>query len=287
VSSPGNISVIIITHDSDAVLPECLRALSVCSLADQLELIVVDNGSKTDPAAAVTAVFPQAVMILNKRNRGFAAACNQGAERAGGEFVAFVNPDLIVDPDALEKLRDAVTGDEKAGMAGGRLRYEDGAFQPTCRNFPTAWNLLFSRGSVPARFTTGRSAESVYTLPDYSETTEVPATAATLALIRREAWERMGGFDTRFFMYVEDTDLCYRLQLTGFRNLFVPAAGGVHRWGTGAGHGRIWRSRHHHLSMWKYFLKHQANGFSLIILPVFLLANFLLGIVIGGKGRPS
>ena len=85
--------------------------------------------------------------------------------------------------------------------------------------------MLFSRGSVLSRLA-GKSHE--YTLPDYEKTTPVPAVAGTLMLVKRKVFEAMGGFDKRFFMYMEDTDLCLRLEQAGYSNYFVPSAGGVH-----------------------------------------------------------
>ncbi len=89
----------------------------------------------------------------------------------------------------------------------------------------------------------------------------------------------MQRFDSRFFMYMEDTDLSYRLHLHKHQNLFVPQAGAIHEWGKGAEGGKIARAWHHHQSVWKYFLKHfQANGFSLIVLPAILIGQFPAGL---------
>ena len=100
--------------------------------------------------------------------------------------------------------------------------------------------------------------------------------AGTMVMVRRELFERLGGFDERFFLYMEDTDLSKRALDAGYVNLFVPGAGGVHGLGQGSSIGRWRRSRHQAVSVWKYFLKHHPNGFSVIVLPVLLLVNLLL-----------
>jgi GT2 family glycosyltransferase len=88
-------------------------------------------------------------------------------------------------------------------------------------------------------------------------------------------------------MYMEDTDLSLRLHQAGYVNLFVPSAGAVHYWGEGGRQGRVRRLWRHHMSVWKYFLKHYPNGFSVILLPVLLAANFCLSVLFssGGTGE--
>lgn len=103
----------------------------------------------------------------------------------------------------------------------------------------------------------------------------VPAAAATCMLLDREVFEAIGGFDERFFMYMEDTDLCKRLAEAGRQVYFVPEAGAVHRWGEGSAVSPLRKSWYHHRSVWKYFLKYYPNGFSVFILPVALLINFI------------
>ncbi len=270
-------SVIIVTHDSLPALRDCLENLAHSSVRDSIELIVVDNHSSDESVTAATEVFPEAKILRNELNVGFASACNQGASSASGDYLVFLNPDVRLDPDAIEQLRGGLESRTHAGLAAGRLRFPDGRFQETCRKLPTVTNLIFSRGSSISRlFARGsKSRRPLYTLPDYDQVTEVPATAATFIMIRRELFERVGGFDKRFFLFMEDTDLCLRLGQSGYAILFVPSAGAVHEWGRGGKMGRIKRAWHHHVSVWRYFLKHLPNGFSLLILPVLLTINFL------------
>jgi hypothetical protein len=148
--------------------------------------------------------------------------------------------------------------------------------------------LIFSRGSaLSGLLSSPDSRRERYTLPDFRETTEVPAVAATMTMVRRARFIEAGGFDKRFFMFMEDTDLSLRLHQLGHRNLFAPSAGGVHNWGKGSRAGRVRRAYYHHVSLWKYFLKHFPNGFSVMLLPVLLLANFLLVIAFSTRGARS
>jgi GT2 family glycosyltransferase len=278
----NKVSIVIVTHNSQATLERCLVSLQGGLAEVDHELVVVDNASSDGSGEIVKQQYPDATIVANEKNRGFAAACNQAVQETEGEFLLFVNPDVQMGPGSVQSMMALIRTDHKAGAITPRMRNLDGSFQPTCRRLPTIYNLLFSRGSVLSRLI---GARHIYTLPDYAETKAVEAVAATVLLIRRSLFSRMKGFDERFFMYMEDTDLCYRLRTLGYRNYFVPTAGAVHDWGHGSDAGRLRRIWHHHFSVWKYFLKHLPNGFSLLVLPAILTLNMLLTIITPPYGR--
>lgn len=269
----NKISIVIVTHNSTPALKSCLASLHQTLEGVEAELVVVDNGSNDDSPEQIRHQFPNALVVVNDRNRGFAAACNQALKETTGEFVLLLNPDVRLDSGCLDSLRSVIQDDHKAGAVAPRMRYADDSFQATCRRFPTIYNMLFSRGSILGKLFGG---SRIYTLPDYPETTIVDAVAATVLMISRSLMVRMGGFDERFFLYMEDTDLCLRLKSLGYHNYFVPTAGGVHDWGQGSNVGSAMRACRHHLSVWRYFLKHLPNGFSLLVLPIVLALNLLV-----------
>ena len=273
----NRVSIVIVTHNSLPSLEFCLRALKAGLGGIDHELIFVDNNSRDDSIDVAARYFPEARSILNRRNAGFAAACNAGSKIATGRFLLFLNPDVVVEPEAVGNLVTVLSAVRKVGVVGARMVSPDGGFQPSCRRLPTIYNLRFSRGSILSRLF-GRA--SVYTLGDFAETTEVPAIAGSMMMIRRGLFTMVGGFDERFFMYMEDTDLCARLRSAGCHNLYVPSARAMHDWGRGSNEGRLKRNWYHHCSVWKYFLKHLPNGFSLLILPVMLSLNFLVSSLI-------
>lgn len=266
----NKISIVIVTHNSAPALKGCLLSLHQALEQIEAELVVIDNGSNDGSRQQVEQQFPNARIHANEKNRGFAAACNQALKLSDGEFVLFLNPDVRLDSDCLDKLRSVIVSDSKAGGIVPRMRYPDDTFQATCRRFPTIYNMLFSRGSVIGKLF---GSTQIYTLGDYSETTAVDAVAATVLMIRRLLIERIGGFDERFFVYMEDTDLCLRLKTSGYHNYYVPSAGAVHDWGHGSSAGGVSRAWRHHFSVWQYFLKHLPNGFSLLVLPLVLALN--------------
>ena len=277
-SDTPHISVVIVTHNSLPALKDCLAALLRSQVESVLyEIVVVDNASTDGSADEAERIAPNATVLRLKANQGFASACDAGADAADGEYLLFLNPDVIVDPDALMTLLKVTREYPKAGLVTGRLRFANGEFQATCRQFPTAANMLLSRGSVLFQVLGSRvDKQERYTLSEFTGTTEVPAVAAAMVMIRRELFEQLGGFDRRFFMYMEDTDLSLRVSKQGHVNVFVPEAGGVHLLGEGSAISQFRRRRLQSLAVWKYFLKHHPNGFSVILLPILLTINLCL-----------
>ncbi|MGH8016392.1 MAG: glycosyltransferase family 2 protein [Candidatus Zixiibacteriota bacterium] len=267
------ISIIVVTFNSLPSLTYCLAHLKEAAKKINSELIIVDNDSTDNSPSTAKNLFPEANILINRKNLGFAAACNQGARQANGNYLLLVNPDVFVDSHCLEEIFAFAQGKEKAGAIGGRLRFPDGTFQPACRQLPTFGNLILSRGSILGKIFRGAGR---YTLPDSAEPMEVPAVAGTLLLIRKEVFEKVGRFDHQFFMYMEDTDLCKRLIMLGFNNYFVPSAGAVHEWGKGSSAGRFKRNWYHHRSVFKYFRKHKRGLANYTLLPLMLATNFLI-----------
>ncbi len=276
-SDSVTVSIIIVTYNSCVTILDCLNAIPAACGETSRELIVIDNRSTDGTLDLIREQAIEFRIIEQTRNIGFGRACNAGALAAVGEYLLFLNPDAMLDAGVVPRLLNAYVGHPKTAFAVPRLRFPDGRFHPSCRQLPTIGNMVFSRGSSVMKFVnriTGNTSTR-YTLPDYSDTTPAPAVAGTVAMIPRALFGQVGGFDPRFFLYMEDTDLCARLGQSGYQHLFVPHAGAVHRWGRGSAAGKLTRISRHHISVWKYFLKHYPNGFSVILLPLILLVNGL------------
>lgn len=276
MSEQIDLSIILITFNSLPALEQSLISLTK-SQNQSFELIVVDNNSIDNSVDTVLSFFPNAQIIKNRHNLGFAKACNIGAKNANSDILLFYNPDLEVDTDSLGNIIDFMNNTENVGAVSGRMRFPDDSFQATCRKFPDMTNIFLSRGSALSKII--RTNKS-YTLPDFENITVVDAVAGTFMAVRKERFKQVGMFDERFFMYMEDTDLSYRLNQHGYKNYYLPQAGGVHLWGKGSSGGNTIRSYYHHLSVWKYFLKHFPVGFSILFLPIILIGNFILSILL-------
>ncbi len=221
------VGIVVVTHNSERVIGECLDA---CLRQKPIQVIVVDNASQDHTLDEVDRRHGVR-LIMNAANRGFAAAVNQGVAALDTPFVLLLNPDAILLTD-LRPLVDAV-GRTGVAAAGGRLLDDAGTDQHgfNIRAFPTpsalsyevlGWNRLFG----------GNSVNRAYRLPTPGVEQDVDQPAGAFLMIRRAAWEYIGGFDERFSpVWFEDVDFCLRLKQRGFRILFAPAAAARHQGG--------------------------------------------------------
>lgn len=208
-------SVVIVNWNAGPALVECVRSLAE-DAARGCEIIVVDNASGDGSAAAAAAACPWITPVASPANLGFAGGANLGAGRAAGEVVVFLNPDARVLPGAVPGLVGALTAEPHAGIAGGGLVDPDGRWQPGAARFGPLRHLLLDTtvGRLPSRL---RRRPYV-----------VDWVYGTFMAIRRDLFERLGGFDPTYFLYGEDMDLCHRAAAIGARTVHVPAARAVH-----------------------------------------------------------
>src|SRR5439155_3090302 len=198
---------------------------------DANEIVVVDNASDDGSLDIATATLDHVHVIHNDRNTGFAVAANQGIRAATGDVVVLVNPDAVAAPGAVAALAAAIAAHPRAGVVGGFVRNPDGTVQPTKRAFPSLGQAAL-HGLVGVVWPNNPGTRA-YTLADasFEEPRRVDWVAATAVAVRREAFEQVGGFDERFFFFVEDVDLCRRLADAGWEVWFEPRAEFTHIWG--------------------------------------------------------
>ena len=197
--------VVIVTHQSAAHIERALRALDDPSAA-----IVVDNRS-TDGSAEL-ARAAGAVVVENDVNAGFGAAANQGAALGDAETILFLNPDAAITADDLERLRRALADEPGLGIVSPRIRYDDGSEQRVLWPVPTAGSAW-------------REALGLHRLRRPSKDGFV---IGACLLVRRALFEELGGFDTRYWLHSEETDLCARAAATGARIAVVDGATARH-----------------------------------------------------------
>jgi GT2 family glycosyltransferase len=204
------ISAIIVSRDSEAHLERCLKSLA----GSGAEVLLVDNASRDGSVALVRRHFPEVVVFPQERNLGFAAASNLAAERAKGEALLLLNADAWLEPGALALLSRRLAIRPDVGLVAPTLRYPNGGRQFSWS--PARGIVGEAVQKVRNRFEAracvhGSSARVVARLAGR------PWFTAACILVRAEAWRSVGGFDESFFLYFEDTDLCIRLESTGWR----------------------------------------------------------------------
>jgi GT2 family glycosyltransferase len=223
-------------------LIRCLRSLEHDVAAGEAEVWVVDNGSTDGSAAAARAEAPWATVVEAPGNIGFGRAVNLVADRTEGEWLVCANADVAVEPGALRALLEAAR-DERVGAVAPRLILADGRTQHSVYPFPTvpftvAFNLGLPR--LSARWSDELCLEGSW---NADRPRAVPWAIGALLLLRRSAFEQVGGFDVRRWVYAEDLDLGWRLHDGGWVTRYEPAAHVQHASGAATelafGGGRI------------------------------------------------
>ena len=257
-TSTETVAVVVVTHNSAEVLTPLLASIASSTNDALSEIIIVDNASNDDTVDRVRRSLPKASIMTNRENLGFARAANQGACAATSGLVLLANPDVNWVDGTLSRMAHFLVEHPNAAAVCPRLIHPDGRQQPSTRRFPTHLNIWVSRQSplrflrhvLPSRFS--------YTMVDPTGPTPVDAIAATFMLIRRDAFNAIGGMDEGYFLYVEDTDLCKRWHDTGHEVWIDPTVTVTHDWQGGSGRGRQLRI-HHRDGIRRYFRTHHAD----------------------------
>jgi hypothetical protein len=249
-----SVTAVVVTYNSKDSIERTLQSVVGSTIADDIELVVVDNASSDGTAAFVRQRFPSCRVIEPGENLGFGRACNLATRETESDFILLLNPDAWVETTCVERLRGAMAGDERLGWAAPGLFYPDRRRQfnwaPAIGIFGEAVqrlrNRFESRGWVHDAL-----PRVVRALGDSGWHT------AACGLVRRRAWDEVAGFDPGFFLYFEDADLGLRLRRGGWRLAEVGDARGFHdRHAPGASSESLVRYRESQL---RYYRKHRPR----------------------------
>lgn len=230
--TPLEASVIIVSYNTREVLRACLDALYAAIGQHAVEVIVVDNASRDSSAEMVANHFPAVRLVRSQTNLGFAAANNVGFKMALGRYVILLNPDTVLEPDALARAIAHMEATPSAGLAGGKLIDRHGTVQPSARQFPSLLNEFLVLSGLAARFPRSRLCGRFdRTWADPEQPAEVDWVPGAFTIIRHDALRAVGPFDERFFLYYEEVDLCRRFKASGWGvwywpDIVVPHLGG-------------------------------------------------------------
>lgn len=245
------VGVVVVSHASAGTIERCLRAL--LDARDVARVVVVDNASPDDTVervAALAAREPRLSLVRNAANRGFAAACNQGATALAQRWVAFVNPDAFVQPDTLSRLVAHAAARPGAGLLGVEQRDEAGAADPASRRAdPSLREQLFSLGRRESLFL-GRDPAL--------DLQPVDAVSGALMLLPAVLFVRLGGFDEGYRLHAEDLDLCRRVREAGYEVLVANDLWVTHLRGVSSRRRPAWVEWQKHRGLWRYFRKFEA-----------------------------
>jgi GT2 family glycosyltransferase len=224
------LDVVVVNWNGGKLLHECIASLrAAAGDAPFFHVVVVDNASTDGSADGLDAGAAPCMVIRNAENRGFAAACNQGAAIGNAPYVLLLNPDAAVTREDLERTLDFLDAPAQRaiGVCGVRLLDEHGGVARSCARFPSpgrtwAWMLGLDR-VLPERFPPHFMTEW-----DHASSREVDQVMGAFFLVRRPLWEQLGGLDERFFVYYEEVDFCMRARAHGAATYFFAGASVSH-----------------------------------------------------------
>lgn len=213
-------------------------------------IYIIDNSSSSSHLEKLSERYADVSYLRTGKNLGFGGGHNYILDQLDSRYHAIVNPDIILEMDALGVLMDFMQS-SNAGMSVPRILSRQGELQKVYRRDPTVWDMflrMFLKGCFPKR-------QAYHTMQDmdYSQTFPVPFAQGSFLLIRTDLYRRLGGFDERYFLYMEDADLCRRVNEVS-KLCYCPEAEVIHLWKKGSHKsGRLfWQ---HVKSMMAYFRK--------------------------------
>jgi N-acetylglucosaminyl-diphospho-decaprenol L-rhamnosyltransferase len=260
------VAAVVVNFESGSALTECLRTLVSESPG---EVVVVDNGSADGSTAEVSRDFPTVELVVTGRNLGYGAAANRGAAATTAELILVCNPDLTVHPGALAALVAILDEQPEVAVTGPLIRTPAGDRYPSARRFPSlidaGGHALLGLFAPDNRFT--RS----YQRDDAAMASGTPQRVDWLSgacfLVRRSAFEAVGGFDEAYFMYAEDADLCWRLARAGWAATYTPTAEVLHVQGVSTDHHPYRMIVEHHRSLLRFAWR-STEGWRRLLLPL-------------------
>lgn len=228
-----DLSIVIPCYENAALLARCLEGLERARAAHPalaFEVLVVDNGSREPVVATARASTLAPRIVALARNRGFAAAVDQGLRLRRGRHVLLLNSDAVVDEDALVRGVARLDADASLGIVGARLRHADGRPQRSAHAFPgLASELLSERVTRAVRaFARGSRAGAARAGDGLRE---VEAVRGAVFFVRGDVVERLGGLDEGYFFFLEETDYCWRVRAAGLRVVEAEDVRAVHALG--------------------------------------------------------
>lgn len=214
------ISIIIVNYNTSEYLIKCLESIYDMTSGVEIEVIVIDNNSIDRSIENLKEIFPEVKLILRSVNGGFGSGCNEGAKYAKGNYLAFVNPDIILRENVFCDFFDFMENNSEVGMCSGSFYDFDGIKLPTYCKFPGTYSELLEiigRGTQRRLMKFLDSKEMKSLIPF-----KVDWITGACMFFRKEHFNQVGGFDENFFLYYEDVDIQYRLKKAGYSVVCIP-----------------------------------------------------------------
>lgn len=280
-----DVSIIIVNYNSTELLKICINSIEKFTNSINYEIIVVDNSSMLGHVDELLKFHDRIKLIKNDINRGFGAANNQGVEVANGKYILLLNNDTILFENSIKKVFDFAESLDGNEIIGCKLLNEDKSVQKSVYDFPKLLNVFTSNFFLYLLFPKSKYFNKYHLMnKGISRITEVDVVTGAFIFMSRKSYEVLGGFDERFFFYMDDTDLCYRHKQNNGKVIYFPETSIIHLKGKSA-KGESWfKNKHQSISTIKFFQKH-FFGLEFSLMLFFHYAGVLVRIplfIIGG-----
>ncbi|KKN33820.1 hypothetical protein LCGC14_0799850 [marine sediment metagenome] len=265
------LSIGIISYNTKEMLGDCLKSIASQGGDYLANTTVIDNASNDGSQQLVKDGFSTVKLIENKENQGFAKAANQAIKKSDGDMVVVLNTDTVLHENSLENLIDFMKSCPQAGAVGPLLLNPDGSNQASGRRFPSFFDAsihAFLGVVAPNNRYTRR-----YKLLDWDRNNkrEVDWISGAAICLRKKAAQDVGLFDERYFMYVEDMDLCYRLWENGWKVFLLPEAKVTHHIGQSSKQFNNQMIKEFEKSIFRFFKKQNKDSLKRYLSPLIWL----------------
>jgi N-acetylglucosaminyl-diphospho-decaprenol L-rhamnosyltransferase len=260
-------AAVVVNFEAGSLLEQCVRSVLADTSAGDVELAVVDNESRDDSIAQLRRAFPAVQVVDAPGNVGYARAANLGIAATRAPLVAVLNSDTEVVPGTAAAMLHRVEHDPRVAAVGPRIRNTDGSDYPSARSVPSVIDAV-GHGMLGLFLPRNRFTRRYRQLDaDPAVARPVDWLSGAALWLRRSALDDVGGWDERYFMYMEDLDLCWRLRRAGWGVVYEPAGGVRHVQGASTARRPYRMIVEHHRSAWQ-FSQRRFTGARRVLLPL-------------------
>jgi N-acetylglucosaminyl-diphospho-decaprenol L-rhamnosyltransferase len=231
-ASQADLSVVLVSYNTAHLLQRLFAALDRAKGNLNLQIIAVDNASTDNSVEILERQYPAVTLVKNSENVGFGRANNQAISLVRGRHTLLLNTDAFLAPDSLEKTISFLEEHPRCGVLGVKLVNEDGQLQPSCRYFPTPWNVFLQKTGLSRFFPANRLIDDLNW--DHASVRQCDWVPGCFYLMRGNVLEQLGLFDPRFFLYYEEIDHCRAVKTAGWEVIYYPYTEVVHIGGESA-----------------------------------------------------
>ena len=221
------VSIIIVTYQSDNDIEPCLKSIYDCTIDIEFEIIVIDNASIDNTLHRIKQNFPKVILFQNKSNLGFSKANNKAVSASSGKYLFFINPDAILVENSIKILLSNYTKEHNSGILGPEINNSDGSLQLSAGYLPSIYTTLYELFGLYLFLPQSWFGYRIYPA-NQKENILVGWVTGACFLVSKKYYNEIGGFDKNYFMYMEDVDFCRRIQLLKKKIVYTKSTKVIH-----------------------------------------------------------